>query len=62
MTLFQKITDICFEEGEVTKPMVERLLLLFEETMLDIVYETTATTDESKALQIEIRNKVKDLR
>lgn len=27
--LYQKITDICFENGGVTKPMVDRLYALF---------------------------------
>jgi hypothetical protein len=35
--LTQPITDICFEEGQVTKPMVDRLERLFKDTMLELV-------------------------
>ena len=31
--LYQKITDICFENGAVTKPMVDRLYALFTEQL-----------------------------
>lgn len=29
--LYQQITDVCFEEGCVTKPMVDRIIKLFNQ-------------------------------
>lgn len=33
--LYQKITDICFENGSVTKPMVDQLYALFAKQLED---------------------------
>jgi hypothetical protein len=37
MSLIQSITDICFKEGEVTKPMVDRLEQLFKDKMFEMI-------------------------
>ena len=51
--LYQQITDICFEEGQVTKPMVDRLYALIAQSNKEMLDEI-----ESKIMDIIANNSV----